>query len=226
MSLQRPRQVSFCVMPTMDTADFRASFRRFAGHDRYSKFVRAINRACRSKGRLFFWQEQLWDEFATTIPDVPTSGNEVLAAFSVCDVHDCPLQSPPDDKPLAEIRDTPENELAYNALFPFAINGNLVCPQCRAAREKWIEENAELCAVLRCKTTYEEYCSRRLEGLVQTADVSEKIKKRSAEIAAQMEPGDELWEWDMGGWHHLAGSAGVAILRKGKIVKQWCEWKS
>ena len=26
--------------------------------------------------------------------------------------------------------------------------------------------------------------------------VQDKIKKRSAEIAAQMEPGDELWEWD------------------------------
>ncbi len=213
-------------MPTMDTRELQASFRRFAGHERYRKFVRAINRACRSKGRLFFWQEQLWDEFAATIPDGLKTGNEVMAAFRVCDVHDCPLQSPPDDKPLVEIRDTPERELAYNTLFPFAINGNLVCLQCRTAREKWIEENPELCSVLRYKTTYEDYCSRRLEGLIDRLGVRDKIKQRSAEIAAQMEPGDELWEWDTGGWHRLAGSAGVAIVRNGKIVKQWCEWRS
>ncbi len=226
MSLQPARQPIFYVMPTMDTRELRTSFQRFAGFDRYTKFVRAVNRACRSKGRLFFWQEQLWDEFAATTPDAPRAGEQVMVAFSVCDVHDCPLQSPVDDTPLPEIRDTPECEVAYNTLFPFAINGELVCIQCRAARQKWIGENPELWRVLRCKTTYEDYCGRRLEGLIDRPDMRDKIKKRSAEIAAQMEPGDELWEWDSGGWHRLAGSAGVAIVRNGKIVKQWCEWKS
>ena len=131
-------------MTIMNTGELRASFRRFAGHERYTKFVRAVNRACRSKGRLFFWQEQLWEEFAATTTDAPRTGADVMASLTVCDVHDCPLQSPPDDKPLPEIRDSPELELAYNTLFPFAINGNLICPQCRAAREKWIEENPKL----------------------------------------------------------------------------------
>ena len=98
--------------------------------------------------------------------------------------------------------------------------------KCRAAREKWIGENAELCAVLRCKTTYEDYCSRRSEGLIDRPDIRDKINRRSSEIAAEMESGDELWEWDSGGWHRLAGRAGVAIVRDGKIVKQWCELKS
>jgi hypothetical protein len=53
-----------------------------------------------------------------------------------------------------------------------------------------------------------------------------KIKERSQEIAAQMEPGDELWEWDGGGWHHLSGRAGVAIVRAGQILRQWCLLKS
>lgn len=210
----------------MDARELRASFRRFTGHDRYTKFVRTLNRACRSKGRLFFWQERLWEEFAATTPDAPRVGEEVMAALSVCDVHDCPLQSPPDESPLPEIRDTPECELACNTLFPFAINGTLVCLPCRLAREAWIDENLDLCRVLRCKTTYEDYSRRRLENLMDRPDVKDKITQRSAEIAAQMEPGDELWEWDSGGWHCLAGRAGVAIVRNGQIVKQWCEWKS
>ena len=135
----------------MDTRELRASFRRFAGQDRYSRFVRAINRACRSKGRLFFWQEQLWKDFVATVHEAQQTGSEVMTAFAVCDVHDCSLQPPPDAKPLPEIRDTPECELAYNTLFPFAINGNLVCLHCRAAREKWIAENPESYRVLRCK---------------------------------------------------------------------------
>jgi len=54
----------------------------------------------------------------------------------------------------------------------------------------------------------------------------DRIKKRAAEIAAEMQPGDELWEWDGGGWHHLAGRGGVAIVRNGKIVQRWCEIRS
>jgi len=210
----------------MDSRELRVSFRRFAGHARYRKFVRAINRACRRKGRLLFWQERLWQDFAATLPGAPQTDEGVMAAFSVCDVHDCQLQPPSDDRPLPEIRDTPECERACDSIFPFAANANLVCPRCREARETWIEENLELCRVLRCKTTYEDYCNRCLQGLVDRTDIKEKIRKRSAEIAAEMEPGDELWEWDAGGWHQLAGAAGVAIVRNGKIVKQWCEWKS
>lgn len=210
----------------MDTRELRALFRRFAGPDRYSKFVRAVNRSCRRKGRLLFWQEQLWKEFAATNPETPRAFEQVMSTFSVCDVHDCPLQKPSDEAPLPEIRNTLECEVASNNLFPFAIDQNLVCDQCRTARKKWIEENRELCGILRCQTTYEEYCERRMDSLIDRPDIKEKIKIRSAEIAAQMEPGDQLWEWDSGGWHRLAGRAGVAIVRNGKIVKQWCEWKS
>ena len=72
----------------MDTRELRASFLRFAGQDRYRKFVRTINGACRSKNRLLFWQEELWQEFAATIADPPNVDKEVMDAFNVCDVHD------------------------------------------------------------------------------------------------------------------------------------------
>jgi hypothetical protein len=213
-------------MTNMDTRKLRASFREFVGHDRYTKFTREVNRACIRKGRLFFWMEELWTEFAAITPNAPQSGDQVIAAFSVCDVHDCPLQPSPDDRPLPKIRDTPEYEFACYGMFPFAICRDLVCFECRAAREEWVEANAELCSVLRCKTSYEDYCSRWLEGLVDRPEIKQRIKKRSTEIAAQMKPGDELWEWDAGGWHRLSGTGGVAIVRKGKIVKQWCELRS
>jgi hypothetical protein len=53
-----------------------------------------------------------------------------------------------------------------------------------------------------------------------------QIKERTSEIAAQMQPGDELWEWDGGGWHRFAGRGGIAIVRNGQIVKKWCESRS
>jgi hypothetical protein len=86
--------------------------------------------------------------------------------------------------------------------------------------------HSELCRIICCQTTYEDHCDRRFPDLVNQPNAQEKVKIRSSEIAAQMELDDELWEWDAGGWHRLAGRAGVAIVRNGNIVKQWCEWKS
>ena len=120
-----------------------------------------------------------------------------------------------------------------SSVFPFAADGPCVCHQCRVQRQHWISENPDLCRVLRSPTTYEAYCDRQLAGIIdRTArdrlkqEAAHRIKERATEIASQMEPGDELWEWDGGGWHHFAGRGGVAIVRDGKIVKKWCEARS
>lgn len=210
----------------MDSAALRALFRRYAGPERYRRFMRAINGACRGKGRLFFWQEQLWRAFAETAPGTPMNDTDVMRVFAVCDVHECPLLQLAEETPLPEVRDTPEYEQARDNLFPFANDRNFVCSQCQAARERWIADNAELCRILRCQTTYAEYCHRRFYGLADQPGLREKIKAREAEITAQLGPGDELWEWDAGGWHRLAGRAGVAIVNNGQIVKQWCDVRS
>ncbi|MFO0965896.1 MAG: hypothetical protein U0793_09980 [Gemmataceae bacterium] len=211
----------------METHELRALFRVFAGADRYRKFVRAVSHTCRDKNRLLFWQEQLWNDFAASLANPSFAGEDIIRAFSVCDVHDCELQAHPIDEAFSEVRDTLEYERACDASFPFATARDRICPRCCTERTKWIEENADLCRIMRCKTTYEEYCKRWFEGLIdKSSRVTEKVKQRSAEIAAEMQPGDELWEWDAGGWHRLAGRAGVAIVRAGRVVKQWCEWRS
>ena len=210
----------------MDTGDLKSRFLHFAGADRYRTFVRTINRTCRSKGRLLYWQQDLWDTFVSAVPQASENHVDVLTLFRFCDVHGHPLQPAPNDQNLTEIRDTPEAEQANEEIFPFAINADLICPECRVERERWIAANPELCHILRRTTTYEDYCSRWVGELADRPEIVSKIKKRSSEIAAEMQPGDELWEWDSGGWHRLAGRAGVAIVRNGHILKRWCEWKS
>jgi hypothetical protein len=39
-----------------------------------------------------------------------------------------------------------------------------------------------------------------------------------AEIAAIMQPGDELWEWQSAGFHELRGDAGLAVVRSGEVI--------
>jgi hypothetical protein len=220
-------------MPIMDVADIRASFRDFVGRDRYRTFVRTLNRECRRKGRLFFWQEKLWREFVANAPGAPTSEANIMDTFRTCDVHGCGLEALPSNALPPEFRHTPEYDHALDTLFPLAAGGDLVCAQCRSERQRWISVNPDLCRILRCQTTYEAYCHRQFEQLTDKTKVDDikrqaedGIKKLSAEIASQMQPGDELWEWDRGGWHQLAGRSGVAIVRDGKIVKEWCLCKS
>jgi hypothetical protein len=208
----------------MDARELRLKFRDFAGPDRYRKFVRSINRACRCKRRLLFWQERLWDEFLTETPVARSSG-DIFAAFGACDVHDCILHEPHIDDGLPVIRDTPDADDAIENAFPFARDGDRICSDCRIAYVRWVREHDDLCRILRCRTTYEAFCTRRFgEDIVQS--LFPKIQERSREIAAQMEPGDEMWEWDCGGWHRFSGTAGIAVVRAGQIVQQWCEVRS
>lgn len=220
-------------MPEMDGGEVRAAFRNFAGEERFRRFVRAASQKCPEKGCLFFWQEQLWGKFVATVAGVGMRQNEILQAFRICDVHGCELEPPPTDNTSTEIRDTPEYEQALRTLFPLATSHYFVCRICRLEHQRWISEHDEVCRILRRKTTYEAYCDQLLDGIADPKDretlrreVKPRIKKRAAEIDAQMQQGDELWEWDGGGWHSFSGRGGIAIVRAGKIVKKWCEMKS
>ena len=55
---------------------------------------------------------------------------------------------------------------------------------------------------------------------------AERWAATRAEIAAVMAPGDELWEWKSAGFQSLAGDAGLAVVRGGKVVRAWSLWKS
>ncbi|MBP3959982.1 hypothetical protein J8F10_32475 [Gemmata sp. G18] len=81
---------------------------------------------------------------------------------------------------------------------------------------------------LKQRTTYREYTLKWLAD--EQGEIAERFLKRfkeqEAKIAAKMQPGDELWEYEFGNWNAFAAVSGLAIVRDGKIVDSWVEWKS
>ena len=79
---------------------------------------------------------------------------------------------------------------------------------------------------LKRRTTYREFMSRWLadENGVFPATLIPRLEELEAKVEAKMIAGDELWEFE-----HLAqgfGSHwGLAIVRDGKVVDAWVEWK-
>jgi hypothetical protein len=59
-----------------------------------------------------------------------------------------------------------------------------------------------------------------------SARLRQHIDEKEAEITGEMREGDELWEWDAGGWEQSAGRSGLAIIRSGEVVRCWCLWMS
>jgi len=218
-------------MSKLDADKIKTAFREFAGDERYRKFVRAISQRCPEKGRLFFWQEQLWNEFSSAHPEDTTSQGEILRILRVCYIHNSDLAPmPPVDEPAAEFRRTPEYDQAVDNLFPLATGHFFYCPECHRERQEWMSEHAELCRVLGRQISFEAYCNEIIEDLSDDnaaareaikARMKPAVEKMAAEIAADTLPGDEIWEWDTG-MYALSGAQGVAIVRDGKIVKKWC----
>ena len=174
--------------------------------------------------------QQRWDAFIDATPALHDCSLDVVAILSRCFIHDCEFQ-PVTDVEQPRVRDTVEYANACQERFPFAKpvetdDGAKSCCQCTASRTEWINTHPELANILQRRTTYEEFALRRYPELTDRPDFAAAIAARTTEIAAQMNDGDELWEWDAGGWHFLSGSAGVAIVRDGLIVQQWCELRS
>ena len=81
---------------------------------------------------------------------------------------------------------------------------------------------------LKRRTTYREYTLKFLAD--EQGELPERfhdrVAVREAEIAAKMQPGDELWEYEYGQWNTFAAVSGLAIVRGGKVIESWLEWKS
>lgn len=80
---------------------------------------------------------------------------------------------------------------------------------------------------LKRQTTYREYAAKWIdEGGHIPPGFLPRVEQREAEIAAKMQPGDELWEYEYGDWNAFTGVSGLAIVRGGVVVASWVEWKS
>jgi hypothetical protein len=79
---------------------------------------------------------------------------------------------------------------------------------------------------LKQQTTYREYAAKWIdEGGNIPPGFLPRVEQREAEIAAKMQPGDELWEYEYGDWNAFTGVSGLAIVRGGVVVKSWVEWE-
>ena len=81
---------------------------------------------------------------------------------------------------------------------------------------------------LKRQTTYRDYTLKWLAD--EQGELLEQFRERFAEkeakIVAKMQSGDELWEYEYGQWNAFAGVSGLAIVRDGKVIESWVEWKS
>lgn len=77
----------------MNPEILRSRFRDFVEDEgRFRKFIETCNRSARERGRLSFWQQELWDRFTRLVPEYATLDlTTVLNAFYVCHVHLVPL---------------------------------------------------------------------------------------------------------------------------------------
>ena len=79
--------------------------------------------------------------------------------------------------------------------------------------------------ILTRQTTLADYAAAWF-GNRLTGRPKEKWDRFAAEVEAAMITGDQLWEWETDRFHELAGTAGLAIVREGQVLKTWELWKS
>ena len=110
-------------MPNMN--DIRDQFERFAPVERRIRWYRTINGRTREIGRLFWWQERLWESFVAEFPKYSAMEFQTVCdVFQFCYVHDDRL------KPQTpyEVGITTGNGAENRC--PFPAGNRLVCQKC------------------------------------------------------------------------------------------------
>jgi hypothetical protein len=123
------------------------------GEEKLRHFVQVLNRQCKTKGRLYYWQEQALQKIAETNPQYAhLTFDEVLDKFAICHVHGVSLipgEIAIESQPLytsnayyeKEESDWPYAHLVmYNTSVQETRHDDhkvLFCPQCRVALIDW-----------------------------------------------------------------------------------------
>lgn len=58
-------------------------------------------------------------------------------------------------------------------------------------------------------------------GIRQLLTTRPKWLATRREIELELALGGELWEWETSGYHQMAGAAGLAVIREGKMARKW-----
>ena len=74
--------------------ELRNRFRAFVNDEaRFRKFIESCNETARQRGRLTFWQQELWNSFVDSNAEFATfEFSAIVDAFYVCHVHLTPLR--------------------------------------------------------------------------------------------------------------------------------------
>ena len=105
--------------------EVRRSFAEFCGQARFVKFVELFNRKARSRRKLLYWQEKLWQEFVDQHPEVAGFSFEDLErVLRICHVHLVPLSDHdvPIERELWDILYSHEYQQACTAQFPYSLD--------------------------------------------------------------------------------------------------------
>ena len=105
----------------MDRQEIRSAFEEMCGPQVYERFLQVFQATSRWKGRLLFWQEELWEQFCASRPQAPPAGfDALLELFDICPVHRVELQR----DVVPRVYGTLVRDLAYERLerlhFPCA----------------------------------------------------------------------------------------------------------
>lgn len=230
------------MVPDQLVSDFAA----LVGAERFKKFVITLYSECR-KGRLLFWQQEIWDEFAAAfVGDEPISFQQIVELFRFCPVHQKRMQA--EELPVDYLEDY-TNSISINSPSPFAGVSRYegytpasdeqflapYCEDCRREKDRRREEPIEWIyprpysgkfdrAMLVKQITLDEYFKDQHPG----HDRRPSIKRSMDQARARLEPdlkareGDRLWLWRESEGATTRG--GLAVERNDEILHIWVLW--
>jgi len=79
----------------MEASEFRRKLAGIIGDEEYRKFLRALHRTCRLKGRFLFWQEDLLHNIGFSASTSEKLFEELEPLLRVCELHNVELQPDP-----------------------------------------------------------------------------------------------------------------------------------
>ncbi|WDE08714.1 hypothetical protein SG34_032945 [Thalassomonas viridans] len=71
----------------MTTEEVRRIFEELIGREKYEKFISALHNPSRTRGRMKFWQEKLWNQFCSETGYPETSYEDITKLFDYCLIH-------------------------------------------------------------------------------------------------------------------------------------------
>jgi hypothetical protein len=134
----------------VEVAAVRQAFRSFVGDEPFRRFVRALNIG--RQDRLLYWQERLWQRFASAHPAMDLPAGSIRWFFRFCEVHGCELERDVIPIVYGLFRFPPEYIEAGDRQFPYARTVACIddcfrdertemevdyCPACRRAEASW-----------------------------------------------------------------------------------------